>query len=89
MQWGKQPQHRAFRRLSGCLEVGSGWRVDALNVAGVEHTTADDISRWNSEAVDGNLHVFRPDVASHCKVLGTADVAILSELWANSLSASR
>ena len=31
-------------RLLWCLEVGSGWCVDALHVAGVENTIADGIS---------------------------------------------
>ena len=72
-----------------CLEVGSGWRFDALHVAGVENTIADGIFRWNPEATDVNLQAFRPDVAWHRQVLGTADVAICSGVLAASSSTSR
>ena len=63
-------------RLLGCLEVGSGWCFDALHVAGVENTIVDGISRWELEYIDGNLRVFRPDVAWHRQVLGPTGVAL-------------
>ena len=62
-------------RLLGCLEVGSGWCFDALHVAGVENIIADGISRWQPEDIDGNLRVFRPDVARHRQVLEPTGVA--------------
>ena len=62
-------------RLPGCLEVGCGWSFDALYAAGVENIIADGISRWQPEDIDGNLRVFRPDVARHRQVLEPTGVA--------------
>ena len=76
-------------RLLGCLEVGSGWCFDALHVAGVENTIAEGISPWVPEAIDGNLHTSRPDVAWRRQVLGPAGVALCSGVLAASLSASQ
>ena len=73
-------------RLLGCLQVGSGWCFDALHVAGVEHTLADAISRWEPEDIDGNLRAFRPDVAWHRQVLEPTGVAICVGVLAASSS---
>ena len=55
-------------RLLGCLDVGSGWCFDALQVAGVENTIVDGISRWETEDIDGNL---RTSARSGPTLLGT------------------
>ena len=86
---GKEPRSGALRRLLGCLEVGSAWCFDALHAAGVENTIADGISRWEPEAIDGNLHAFRPDVAWHRQVLGPTGVALSLGMLAASSSASQ
>ena len=52
----------------------------------MENTIADGASRWNPEAIDGNLRAFRPDVAWHR--LGTVDAAICSGALAASSSTS-
>ena len=76
-------------RLLGCLEVGSGWCFDALQVAGVENSIADGISRWEPEDIDGNLRAFRPDVAWHRQVLGPMAVALCFKVLADSSSVSQ
>ena len=80
VQEGKRPRTGAFRRPLKCLAVGGASCIYALHVAAVEITIADGISRSNPEDIDGNLHVFRPDVAWHRKVLSTADATIFSIL---------
>ena len=73
-------------RLLGYLEVGSGWCLDALHVAGVENTVADGISRWEPEDIDGNLRAFQPDVAWHRQVLEPMGVAVCVGVLAASSS---
>lgn len=68
----KEPRSGTLTPLLGCPEVGSGWWFDALHVAGVENTIPDDRSRWEPEAIDGNLRTFRPDVC-----LALASVSML------------
>ena len=79
----------ALMRLLGCLEVGSGWCFDALNVAGVENTIADGISRWQPDDMDGNLHASRPNVAWSRQVLGPTGVALCLGVLAASSCASQ
>ena len=88
MQGRRQPRYGAFRRLLGCMAVGSWWYIDKFHVAGVAHLIVDGILRWNSKAIDGNRNAFGPDVAWHRKVLETVDVAICSGLLAANSSAN-
>ena len=86
---GKEPRSGALMCLLGCLEVGSGWCVDALHVAGVENTIVDGTSRWQPEDTDGNLRAFRPDVAWHRQGLGPTGIALCVGVLAARASVSQ